>query len=134
MFDAGVKYAPFVNWIELNRYVILSFFALFFFASTFIFLVTDNSNQQNKGQFLIQFGFILFILYFLPMVLGFTFYFIIWHSILSIRNIVNYLRKDGLTSLLSIFKQMGFYSILAMLGVCLFGFAGFMFTNNNSNT
>ena len=66
------------------------------------------------------------------MVLGFTFYFILWHSVLSLRNITHYLSKDGLFSTKLIVKQIGLYSLLAMLGVILFGLTGSMFVSNNS--
>lgn len=131
-FDAGANHQSFINWIDVNRYTILSFFGIFFFAATFFYFSTNQRNQQQNGQFLVQFAMLLFILYNLPMVLGFTFYFVVWHSVLSLRNIVGYLHKDASFSLLTIIKQVAFYSLLAMVGIALFGFAGFMFVNNNT--
>lgn len=130
-FDAGVEHAGFINWLDAYRYAILSFCGILFFASTFFYFVTHRSTQSGQGQFLIQFTLIVFILYNLPMLLGFTFYFIVWHSLLSLRNIVQYLRRDGLFSKGIIVKQVSFYSLLAMGGICLFGVMGFMFTDTN---
>jgi beta-carotene 15,15'-dioxygenase len=130
-FDAGVQHAGFINWLDEYRNVILSFCGVFFFASTFFYFATSRSGQSGQGQFLIQFTLIVLILYNLPMMLGFTFYFIVWHSLLSLRNIVSYLRKDGLFSQGTIVRQVSFYSILAMVGICLFGLTGFMFTDTN---
>ncbi|MBC8111365.1 MAG: hypothetical protein H7Y04_09930 [Verrucomicrobia bacterium] len=76
----------------------------------------------------------LFVLYNVPMILGFTFYFVIWHSLLSLRNIINYLRKDNLISNMLITKNIIFYSSLAMIGVVILGSAGFMFINTSTVT
>ena len=132
LFSSGIKHQNFINRLNDYKYVILSFCSLFFFITSFFYFLSNNSNQQVQGQFLVQFALIIFILYNLPMVLGFTFYFVIWHSILSMNNIVGYLRKDGLLSTASIAKQITLNSVLAMLGIGLFGFSGFMFISNNA--
>jgi beta-carotene 15,15'-dioxygenase len=131
-FKSGEQYVKFLNWLDAYRYTILSVLGALFFASTFFYFAINKLNQQIKGEFLIQFAFIVFILYNLPMITGFTFYFIVWHSLLSLRNIVNYLQKDGSFSALVITKQIGLYSLIAILGIGLFGLTGFMFVNNNS--
>ena len=130
-FQSGVEHKSFINWINEYRYSILSFLGIFFFASTFFYFSSIN-NQYPKGDFLLQLAFLLFILYHLPMLLGFTFYFIVWHSILSLRKIIGYLRKDQLFSSSIIIKQICLYSLLAMAGISLFGLAGFMFVNANT--
>lgn len=132
LFDAGIKYASVVYFIDANKYLIMSAFGLVFFINTFIYFITNKTNKEEQGNFLVHFIFILVILYNLPMVLGFTFYFVVWHSFLSLNNIVIYLRKDGLISGGTIIKQIFFYSILAMAGVLIFGFTGFMFINMNA--
>jgi beta-carotene 15,15'-dioxygenase len=132
MFESGVKYATFINWLDQYRYSILSFIGVLFFACTFFYFSSCSSNLENQGQFIVQMAFILCILYTLPMVLGFTFYFIVWHSILSLRNIISYLRKDDLFSFAFIAKQISIYSIAAMAGITLFGLTGFMFINSNA--
>ena len=131
-FNAGIKHQNFINWLDVNRYTILSFLGVLFFATTFIYFATNQTNQQQNGQFLIQFALLLFILYNLPMVLGFTFYFVVWHSVLSLKNIIGYLYNGGLFGLSTIIKQVTFYSLLAMAGIVFFGFAGFMFVNNDT--
>ena len=132
-FNAGVQHTDFINWIDQHRYIILSAFGLLFFTSTFIYFAVNTNNQQHlQGQFLVQFALIIFILYKLPMILGFTFYFVVWHSLLSLRNIVGYLRKDGLFSFVQITRQIGLYSVLAIAGTVLFGLTGIMFINNDA--
>lgn len=130
--NAGIKYDSFINLIGANRYVILSCTGVLFFACAFFYFSANTNTKQQQGHFLIQFAVILFILYNLPMILGFTFYFILWHSVLSLRNIVKYLRKEGLFSAALISKQLAFYSILAIAGISLFGVAGFMFISSNT--
>lgn len=131
-FDAGTQTGAFIKFISNRRYVILSFSGLLFFASSFFYFLTNKQATQIQGQFLVQFALILFILYNLPMLLGFTFYFILWHSVLSLRNITRYLSNDGLFSTRLIVKQIGFYSLLAMSGIVLFGLTGSMFLSNNN--
>lgn len=132
LFTSGQEHQRLLHWIDLHRYNLLSFFALFFFAATFFYFSTQNALQQVQGIFLVQLALILFILYQLPMLLGFTFYFIVWHSVLSLRNIVRYLHKDGLFSTLTIAKQIVFFSMLAIAGIVLFGISGFMFVNKDT--
>jgi beta-carotene 15,15'-dioxygenase len=130
-FEAGIQHAAFINWMDEYRYVLLSVFGCFFFCCTFMYFAANAPGGANKGEFLVQFALLVCILYNLPMMLGFTFYFIVWHSLLSLRNIVRYLRKDGLFSTAKITRQISLYSILAMGGICLFGAAGFMFTDTS---
>ncbi len=130
-FESGIQYAAFINSIDEYRYVFLSACGVFFFASTFVYFAASTPGESGKGEFLVQFTLIVCILYNLPMMLGFTFYFIVWHSLLSLRNIVRYLRKDGLFSAAKITRQISLYSVLAMGGICLFGAAGFMFTDTS---
>ncbi len=131
-FNAGIKYESFINFTGQYRYTILSAIGVFFFISTFIYFSANSNIEQQQGQFIVQFAVIVFILYNLPMVLGFSFYFIVWHSVLSLRNIIQYLRKDGLFTATLISKQLSLYSIVAMAGIGLFGMAGFMFISNNA--
>jgi beta-carotene 15,15'-dioxygenase len=131
-FNAGIKHESFIRYIGQHRYTILSCSGILFFISTFFYFLTNTNTEQQQGLFLVQFAAILFMLYNLPMILGFTFYFILWHSVLSLRNIIKYLQKDGLFSTSVILKQLAFYSILAIIGIGLFGFASFMFISNNS--
>ena len=133
LFDAGKKNEILINWIDVNRYYILSTTGALFFTTTFVyFLRNSNTDINEKGQFLIRLAVILFILFNLPMLLGFTFYFVVWHSVISLNNIVSYLRNDNTYSLKIISKQILLYSVLAILGIGMFGFTGFMFISSNA--
>lgn len=135
LFEAGKQSYDVINWFSQKRYLILSINGIIFFISTFIyFLKNSQIDEIDKGQFLIRFALILFILFNLPMLMGFTFYFVLWHSILSLKNIVLYLRKKNTVTYKTIAKQILLYSFIALLGIFLFGLSGFMFVNENSTT
>lgn len=133
MFKAGRQNTIFINWIDLNRYHIISVSGIVFFTSAFIYFLKNNiTGTKDRGAFLIRFAIILFILFNLPMLLGFTFYFVVWHSVLSLNNISTYLQKDHTYPRKIIIKQIFIYSLLAFIGISLFGFAGFMFSTSNA--
>jgi Brp/Blh family beta-carotene 15,15'-monooxygenase len=133
LLDLGKGNELIVDWISENRYLILSLSGIVFFSSTFIYFLNNNHlENMDKGQFLIRLAFILFILFNLPMLLGFTFYFVFWHSLLSLNNILNFLRKEKTFSYKTISKQMFLYSFLAIVGIVMFGLAGSMFINENA--
>ncbi len=132
-FESSKKNLFLINWISKYRYYLLSASGITFFIAAFIyFLRNSNYKNNDSGQFLIHFAIILTILFMLPMFVGFTFYFVIWHSFLSITNIIHYLRVNNEFSLSSIVKQIILYSSLAILGIFLFGLTGFMFINKNT--
>ena len=131
-FKSGKENEVFINFIDVNRTLLMSIAGIMFFTTTFVYFLRNNSDNIEKGYFLIRFAVILFILYNLPMLLGFTFYFVVWHSVLSLKNIINYLRDNNSFSQYLIAKQIIIYSLLAMGGIGLFGLTGFMFINNNA--
>ncbi len=133
-FESGKEYITFINFIDRYRDVILSFTGLLFFVSSFIYFSMNRDTVQQQGLFLVRFAAIVLILYHLPVILGFTFYFVFWHSILSLRNVVNYLRENKLHSIKFIVKQLGLYSLLAMAGIAIFGVTGSMFYNADAMT
>jgi beta-carotene 15,15'-dioxygenase len=134
LFLVEDKYNGLINWIDIHRFFILSIIGIFFFISTFFYFLTHNKHNTAEDYFLLQFAIILIVLYNMPMVLGFTFYFVVWHSLLSLRNIVSYLRENNLVTNKTIFKQIGFYSTIAIVGVILFGLMGYMFSNDTALT
>ncbi len=133
LFETGKKYQHVFNFINENRYSILTFLVAFFFISTFVyFYISSATTKHLQGEFLIQFAFLIIILFQLPMLLGFTFYFILWHSVLSLKNIVGYLNNGNNVSFATIAKQIGLYSFLAITGFSIFGMTGFMFANEET--
>ncbi len=133
MFKAGKENTVLLNWLDANRYNIISFTGILFFTTTFIyFLRNSQTDAKDKGQFLVRLALILFILFNLPMLLGFTFYFVVWHSVLSLNNIINYLQKENTYPKKVIKQQIVQYSLLAIVGIGLFGLTGFMFVSSNA--
>jgi beta-carotene 15,15'-dioxygenase len=121
------NYTQLYNNIRNNQYIILSISGLFFLATTFVYFVIHPVQKYNSGNFIPKLVLILLILYNLPMLLGFTFYFVVWHSVLSLQNITAYLQKKGAVPAKKIWKQIVIYSLFAMAGICLVGLGGFMF-------
>lgn len=132
LFNSGIKYAFVINFIDSHKNVLMLLSGLLFLICSIIYFLTHTSNRLHRKQFLIHFLLILIILYNLPMILGFTFYFVVWHSFLSLKNIVNYLRRDEVFTAAIIIKQILIYSVLALAGIGLFGLTGFMFINVSS--
>jgi beta-carotene 15,15'-dioxygenase len=61
---------------------------------------------------IVQFTFLMLLISFLPLLLAFTFYFALWHSLISVRNIFHYFKKINSQKTLSI---LGSKSILFSL-------------------
>ena len=132
LFSAGIKYASVIDFIGLHKHELMLLCGLFFLICSVTYFSTHHFNRLHRKQFLVHFLLILIILYNLPMILGFTFYFVVWHSFLSLKNIVNYLRRDNVFTAPTIIKQILIYSVLALAGIAIFGLTGFMFINLNS--
>ncbi|MFN9109051.1 MAG: Brp/Blh family beta-carotene 15,15'-dioxygenase [Bacteroidota bacterium] len=132
LFPSGRDAAELIQWIAQNRYILLGFIVLHFFIITFIYFYKHEINTHDSGVFLVHLAIILPILYFLPMMMAFTFYFIIWHSLLSLQNILRYLQSQNKFNNKQIAGQILFYSLLALMGIGLAGAAGFMFINHHT--
>lgn len=131
LFASGKQNEMFITFIDMNRYHILILSAFIFLIIAIWYMFTNAVKFKEHALFFVEYATLLFILYHLPMILGFTFYFVLWHSVFSLKNIFNYLSKDGLISKLAIVKQIGFYSIISFVGFIIFGTSGFLFLGNN---
>jgi Brp/Blh family beta-carotene 15,15'-monooxygenase len=123
-FETGQKYTWLLEMIDINRYSILSLLGILFFITAFLYFVGNNSPVQLNGRFLVHLAVLLLILFNMPMMLGFTFYFICWHSILSLQKIINYLNTDRLIPKGGIIRQIIFYSVVAIAGIVIMAIAG----------
>lgn len=133
MFSPGPDIIDSIGWIADNGRMILTVNGLLFCSSGFIyFLRHPPGGQGESGYFLVRFACLLFILFNLPLLLGFTFYFVLWHSVLSIENIFSYIRMNAQVSYQKIIRQIIFYSVLALSGIGIFVIAGTFFMNKNS--
>lgn len=118
-----------IDYIKMYSYQIISFFLFLFFAFSFIYFYIVERNNYQSGSFLVQLVVLLIILFYLPLLLGFTFYFVIWHSFLSLKNIISFLKKSQNISGVLILKQMVIYSLLAIGGMLLLGWGTTMFVS-----
>ena len=117
-----------VLWLErvlASKLVLLGIAMALFFGCTFAYFVFNPSSRPDGGDFLARFALLALLLHFLPLILGFVFYFIVWHSILSLGNILTYLRNDGRFSTDLILKRIVLYSALALAGMALLAVGGF---------
>lgn len=131
LFKSGKRNELFIEFIYNFRYQILIFSGIIFCVISFWYILTNAVNFYEIFKFFAEYATLLFVLYHLPMILGFTFYFVLWHSVFSLKNIFRYLTKNGLISTAIIAKQIGFYSILSFVGFIIFGAMGFLFLGNN---
>ena len=131
LFTSGKKNEVFIAFIYENRYIILMVSAAIFLAISIWYTLTNAIRFNELSKFFAEYATLLFVLYHLPMILGFTFYFVLWHSVFSLKNIFRYLSKDGLISSVAIAKQISFYSLLSFVGFIIFGSTGFLFLDNN---
>jgi Brp/Blh family beta-carotene 15,15'-monooxygenase len=134
LFKAGSENLKFIDWLDSHRITLIISAVLLFLTSVFGYFIKNKLTFTSETKFsCVQFILILIILYKLPMILGFTFYFIVWHSTLSLENITSYLRNNNSSYTANlVIRQIVFYSLLAIGGILVFGFAGFMFVNNNA--
>lgn len=123
---------PLIGRVEKNRYILLSVALVFFFCCIFVYFISQKNTALVTDTFLLHFGLLVFILYHLPLLTGFTFYFVVWHSVLSLRNIISYLRKSGNYSYKVIMKQISFFALIALAGIGVSGVAGYMYSNNEA--
>jgi Brp/Blh family beta-carotene 15,15'-monooxygenase len=129
LFPSGIAADDFIQSILTYRYFILTFIFVSFIIAAIIYFSKHENESYHSETFIIHLGLLVCILYLLPMILSFTFYFIIWHSFLSLKNIVGFLKQNNAYSLTKTIRQIVFYSLLAIVGILLAGTGGFMFIN-----
>ncbi|OSZ77573.1 hypothetical protein CAP36_14460 [Chitinophagaceae bacterium IBVUCB2] len=120
---------PLLNWVAQHHYLVLSLSLLFFFCTIFLYFLLIKDTGSINEHFLVQFAVLVFLLFNLPLLVGFTFYFIVWHSVLSLQNIILYLKTGNKFSLGAVIKQVILYSTLALIGILIVGSLGFMFVS-----
>jgi beta-carotene 15,15'-dioxygenase len=107
----------FYNFIQgYNHYIVL-FFA-FILAVVLFWQIKKGAIVKINGWKLLQFGFLIFIITALPMLLAFTFYFALWHSILSVRNIFSYFKSFNNTKKFTLICNKSIlFSLLALASI-----------------
>jgi beta-carotene 15,15'-dioxygenase len=123
---------PLTGWVANNHNLILSVSLILFFITIFLYFLQIKDGIRISEYFLVQFAILVFLLFNMPLLLGFTFYFVVWHSVLSLQNIMLYLKAGVKYSYRTIAKQISFYSALAFTGIIIVGAFGFMFISNQT--
>ncbi|MCE2832916.1 MAG: Brp/Blh family beta-carotene 15,15'-dioxygenase [Chitinophagaceae bacterium] len=131
--ERGSDISVWMSMLERWRSITL---VLFFTALSFTGLMVHRRHPSffrswfRTEAFL--FPVMLLLLWRLPLLLGFTFYFIGWHSVISLSSIMRYLVSINGVAAGRVWKQMLLYSGLAIAGTMLIGASGFMFTEVNA--
>jgi Brp/Blh family beta-carotene 15,15'-monooxygenase len=119
--------------IGVYQYQIISFLGLIFTVTAVIYFMYENNGDAHFSlNFLMYLLVMLVVTFYLPLLLGFTFYFVIWHSVLSLNNIISYLQKNHAITNRMVKKQILLYSFLALGGIGLYGLTGLMFSSISS--
>jgi Brp/Blh family beta-carotene 15,15'-monooxygenase len=105
--------------IGSHRYEVLGLLAVCMFIISIYSLRISASTSLHKRMFWVGTCGIVLIVAQLPMLLGFTCYFVFWHSIRSMHQIVAYLLSSRSVSLPRILWQMAFYSFMAIVGIAI---------------
>lgn len=121
-----------LDFLESYRSAGLSITLVLFFSSIFFYFLITQTKESIPDFFLLQFAILVFVLYQLPLILGFTFYFVVWHSVLSLKNIIHYLRRGNAFTMNTIIRQIMLYSGLATGGIVITGVAGYFFISDQA--
>lgn len=115
--DIFLKENNIFNFLQNNSYLMIAFFCLLFISAVFWQYKKRNIKEISFKQ-VILFACLIIILKYLPLTLAFTFYFALWHSILSVRNIFNYFKAfNNSKNFTLICNKSVLFSLLALGGI-----------------
>jgi Brp/Blh family beta-carotene 15,15'-monooxygenase len=121
-----------LDCIKENNLTILAVIFVGFVFNSLVYFSFNKTIFRKSHVPLLQNIVLIPILYKLPPLLSFSFYFLLWHSVLSLRNILTYLLKDGTVQTGTIFKEIIKNSGIATVGIAVFGLAGYLYSGNNN--
>jgi beta-carotene 15,15'-dioxygenase len=115
--DIFLKENNIFNFLQNNSNVMIAIFCLLFISSVLWQYKKRNIETISFKQVLL-FTSLILILKYLPLTLAFTFYFALWHSILSVRNIFNYFKAFNNSKNFTVFcNKSVLFSLLALGGI-----------------
>jgi Brp/Blh family beta-carotene 15,15'-monooxygenase len=132
LLHSGVTIDHSINWISENSEQILIIEMILFIFSSIIYFSINKRHFKRNWMQLIQLTILILLLYKLPLILSFTYYFVVWHAVFSLKNTLLYLSEDKSLSPGSVVKEISKNSIIALLGTFVVGCAGFAYLNNNN--
>ena len=107
--------------LEANRYLIIM--ALGFIFTVAVVYQKSIDNIRVTLPQLIRLIFLLVIITLLPLLMAFTFYFALWHSILSVRNIFSYFKSFNSDKKFEVICNKSIlFSVLALGGMVMLYF------------
>jgi beta-carotene 15,15'-dioxygenase len=113
---------PWFTFLQ-SHHIAITLCLFVFFLGTLAFYISQNKMQALNRMQIVQFGILLLVVSLLPMLLAFTFYFAIWHSLLSVRNIFRYLQDFKNPQKFSIIcNKSVLFSLIALVGIGLLYF------------
>jgi Brp/Blh family beta-carotene 15,15'-monooxygenase len=130
--DPNATHGDIVKFITIYNAEILSIILVFFVFNGIVFFLNHKSLFKSNWLKLTSLIVLIVLLYKLPLTLSFTFYFVLWHSIFSLKNIVTYLFHNKSVKRGMVIKEVGRNSAIAVLGVVIFGWAGIAFFDNRN--
>lgn len=120
------------RWLDAAldaRLSVLGISLLLFFAAAFAYFLSQPASRAHGGDLIVRFAVLALLVHFLPLVLGFTFYFILWHSLLSLNDIVHFLRSGDRYSMRTIIGRIALFSGLAFAGIAALVLLGTMYVS-----
>ncbi len=130
--DVNNRFLEVVNWINDNNLEILMVIFILFVINSILYFLTNKITCRKSYILLLQNLILMLILYNLPLLLSFSFYFLLWHSLFSLKSILLYLLKDKTTSISIVAKEIIINSLIATLGIIFFGWAGYGQSGNHN--
>jgi len=122
-----------MGWLHAYGFWAMIFICLAAFMAMAVHCIRHPVEWNKAGrQWALFYLPMAIILWRLPLLEGFTFYFISWHSVLSLDCIVGYLCRSGAFSRRKVIAQIGIFSAIAFLGILAVGLAGFMFASSTT--
>ena len=107
--------------LEANRYLIIMALG-FLFTVAIVYQKSIDNIEVSLAQ-LIRLIFLLAVITLLPLLMAFTFYFALWHSILSVRNIFSYFKSfNNAKKFAVICNKSILFSVLALGGMVMLYF------------
>jgi Brp/Blh family beta-carotene 15,15'-monooxygenase len=125
--------AAVIQWLAIHYHSALLFLVVMTSLTAVVSYVFSKGRNSYDWKIAAQLIVLLVILYNLPLLLSFTFYFIIWHSVSSLINMVSYLVQDEFYKSTAVFREIIKNSLIVLTGICFVGFiSSFYFKNDNA--
>jgi Brp/Blh family beta-carotene 15,15'-monooxygenase len=121
-----------VAWMEhvfAAKLLLLGVSLALFFACSFAYFTLNTDSRTKGGELIIRFAVLALLVHFMPLLLGFTFYFVLWHSLISLSDIIHFLREQGHFTMRTIMTRMATYSSLALAGVLVLAVVGSLYAS-----